>query len=193
MRQRGPERVLDEYLVASARAGSRPAFEQLAERWQGKLRAHAYRLTGEAEAARDMAQEAWVEIVRGLKRLDDAVAFPAWAYRIVTRRCARWVRGRQKDRTLAADYAAEMSIVEAADDSGDDRLERVKRALSRLPAEQRAAVALFHLDGLSVAEVALATDTAVGTVKTRLMHARRKLKEVLEGDEDEQRGKNERA
>lgn len=174
--------MLDEYLVASARAGSRPAFERLAERWHPKLRAHAFRLTGDADAALDMAQEGWVEIVRGLKRLDDVAAFPAWAYRIVTRRCARWVRGRQKERTLAAEYAAE-SLIQPQ--TGEDALERVRRALALLPPEQRAAVALFHLDGLSVAEVALAIDAPIGTVKTRLMHARRKLKQIFEGEGDE--------
>jgi len=48
--------------------------------------------------------------------------------------------------------------------------------------EQRAAVALFHFEEMSVAEVAVALDVPVGTVKTRLMHARRKLRAVLEGD-----------
>ena len=53
---RGAARVLDEYLAASARAGDRVAFARLAVRWQPKLLAHAYRLMGDMEFARDVAQ-----------------------------------------------------------------------------------------------------------------------------------------
>jgi RNA polymerase sigma factor (sigma-70 family) len=51
-----------------------------------------------------------------------------------------------------------------------------------LPPEQRSALALFHLEEMSVAEVAVALDVPLGTVKTRLLHARRKLREALEGE-----------
>jgi RNA polymerase sigma-70 factor (ECF subfamily) len=52
-----------------------------------------------------------------------------------------------------------------------------------LPPEHQAAIALFYLEDMSVAEVAVALDVPAGTVKTRLMHARRKLRDVFEGDE----------
>jgi RNA polymerase sigma-70 factor (ECF subfamily) len=72
-------RILDEYLLASARAGDRAAFGLLARRWQKKLLAHAWRLLGDAEGARDAVQEGWIEIMRGLPGLRDDRAFPAWA------------------------------------------------------------------------------------------------------------------
>jgi DNA-directed RNA polymerase specialized sigma24 family protein len=88
--QPNASRLLDEYLLASVRAGDRKAFELLARRWQRKLLAHAWRLLGgDAEGARDAVQDGWVEIVTGLSRLRDDRAFAAWAYRIVSRRCAR--------------------------------------------------------------------------------------------------------
>lgn len=153
----------------------------LAKRWQPKLMAHAWRLLGgDREAARDAVQEAWAEIVPGLHRLRDVPAFPAWAYRIVTRRCARQVgqvvRGRQLAVTLEADDFEEPD----ADAMSDH--ERLRRAVQLLPQDQRAAVALFHFEDLSIAEVAVALDVPTGTVKTRLMHARRKLRAELEGD-----------
>jgi RNA polymerase sigma-70 factor (ECF subfamily) len=51
-----------------------------------------------------------------------------------------------------------------------------------LPAPQRASLALFYIEELSVAEIAIATDVPPGTVKTRLMHARNKVRAILEGD-----------
>jgi RNA polymerase sigma factor (sigma-70 family) len=178
---RGAARILDEYLVASAKAGDRKAFAMLAERWHGKLVAHAWRLTGDREAARDAAQAGWVEIVRGLPRLQDERAFPAWAYRIVSRRCARLVGESVRRRQLGEELAGQPEAVEA---NAGERLDagRLRGAIAELPPDQRSAIALFYLEDMSVAEVAVALNIPAGTVKTRLMHARRKLRAALEGD-----------
>ena len=174
-------RILDEYLVAAARTGERQAFGMLAERWHGKLVAHAWRLTGDPEMARDAAQGAWVEILRGLHRLADERAFPAWAYRIVSRRCAKQIGAAVRRREVAARVAAEPQSEPSAPDAAIDSA-RLRSAIAQLPAEQRSAIALFYLEEMSVAEVAVALDVPVGTVKTRLMHARRKLRGALEGE-----------
>ena len=174
-------RVLDEYLVAAARTGDRKAFAALARRWHGKLVAHAWRLTGDAEMARDAAQGAWVEIVRGLPRLRDDSAFAAWAYRIVSRRCARQIGAAVRRRELAADLAA-MPDADAPEPGEALTADRLRAEIGRLPREQRSALALFYLEEMSVAEVAVALDVPLGTVKTRLLHARRKLREALEGE-----------
>jgi len=176
-------RILDEYLVASARLGDRKALAMLAERWNGKLIAHAWRLTGDAEAARDSVQAAWVDIVRGLSRLHDERAFPAWAFRIVSRRCAGEVRVAVQGRQLAQSL---VEIPGAEQDAVGDVLERqrLRSAIAALPPDQRSAIALFYLEEMSVAEVAVALDVPAGTVKTRLMHARRKLRAALEGEDD---------
>lgn len=173
--------ALDAFLAASARAGDRAAMRTLAGRWYPLLTAHAWRLTGDHEMAADAVQEAWVEIVRGLPGLRDDHAFAAWAYRIVTRRCARLVRVRQSDRALAKAVKAEPQEVAAEDHHDEGDVLRLKKAMAALPPDQRAAIALFHLQGLSVAETAIALDVPAGTVKTRLMHARRKLRDSLEG------------
>lgn len=60
-------------------------------------------------------------------------------------------------------------------------LTRVRDAIATLPAKQRAAMALFYTEDLSVAEIAIALDVPPGTVKTRLMHARRNVRAQLEG------------
>lgn len=179
---RGAARILDEYLVAVARSGDREAFAILAERWHGKLLAHAWRLIGDREAAHDAAQAGWVEIVRGLHRLQDERAFAAWAYRIVSRRCAKQVGEAVRRRELGDALANQPEP--AAPDAGEAiEGERLRSAIAKLPPDQRSAIALFYLEDMSVAEVAVALATPAGTVKTRLMHARRKLRAALEGDE----------
>lgn len=172
------EKALEDYLVASARVGDRKAMELLAERWDPKLRAHAHRLLGDPEQAREAVQESWAEIVRGLARLRDHAAFPAWAYRIVSRNCAKGIARAQRRRRLVEALATEP----AAEPAEPTDYERLRSAVRALPPEQRAAVALFYFENLSIADIAIALDVPAGTVKTRLMHARRKLRNTLEGD-----------
>ena len=181
---RESERIYDEFLVAAAATGDQAALSRLVARWQPRLLRHAWRLLGDAERARDMAQEAWMEILRGLARLDDVRAFPAWAYRITTRRCQREFHRKDREPVAITDDALERSahVPESASGEFAAELSIVMDAIGTLPGPQRAALALFYIDQLSVAEIAIATDVPPGTVKTRLMHARRKVRAILEGE-----------
>lgn len=173
-------RILNDYLVASARAGDRAAFAQLTRCWHPRLVAHAWRLTGNRADAEDAVQAGWIEIAAGLRNLRDERAFAAWAYRIVSRRCARAIGAAVRQRALGEVLAGE-TAAETTDPGAGLDAERLRAAVRDLPPEQRAAVALFYFEELSVAEVAVALDVPTGTVKTRLMHARRKLRAHLEG------------
>lgn len=179
------DREGDAQLVRQAQGGSAVAFQALAGRWNRRLIAHAWRLLGDQEAACDAAQAAWVEIARGLTRLRDPVAFPAWAFRITTRQAATLIRQRQADRRLARVLeqaaASEPSAISPTS-SEFVASTALHAAIRRLSPAQRAALALHHFEDLTVAEVAVALDTPVGTIKTRLMYARLKLKAALEGE-----------
>jgi len=178
------EKALDTYLAAAARTGDRRAMARLAERWHPRLVAHARRLTGEQQLAADAAQDAWTDILRSLGSLDDAAAFPAWAFRIVSRRCARTIRSRQRRRAGTQAWASENETrgPDSTDPGSDSDLARVRSAMAELPTDQRAAMGLFYLEGLRINEIAAALDTPPGTIKTRLMHARNKLRALLQGE-----------
>ena len=169
-------------IIAAARSGSRAAFEALARHWHVRLVAHGLRLTQDRDMAADAAQAAWLDIARGLRGLRDDQAFAAWAYRIVTRRCANIIRQRQGQRDLLAEMLAEPMFKTATEQyvQGNDRL-ALQRAIAMLPPGQRAALALHYYEDLSIAEVAVALAIPAGTVKTRLMHARNQLRHLLEG------------
>jgi RNA polymerase sigma factor (sigma-70 family) len=177
---RDRERIFDEYLVAAAVTGDRAAWARLVERWQPRLLRHARRVLGDGERARDVVQEAWLEILRGLARLDDVAAFPPWAYRIVTRRCQRLFKRNGRD-FLHDEAAVESAEQAPSHQSGDFAAELaiVMAAIETLSAPHRAALGLFYLEGLGIAEIAVALDVAPGTVKTRLMHARNKVRARL--------------
>ena len=176
------QKALSAYLVAATRDGNRVAADQLIRVHTPRLTAHATRLLGEAEEARDIVQDAWIEILRGLKGLRDDALFLPWALRIVTRRVARVIGGRQKDRAIGAQLVVLDETSVAADGPAAAEADMVRRVLATLPAPQRAAMALFYLEDMRVAEVAVALDVPVGTVKTRLMAARKTLRAALKGE-----------
>jgi RNA polymerase sigma-70 factor (ECF subfamily) len=181
------QRVLDAYLVSSAQIGDAQAWNRLVERWQPKFLRHAWRLLGDTDLAAEAVQDAWLEVFRGIGHLDDTMAFPAWSFRIVSRRCARLIRERQRTRRTETALTVEPDTTPAPSDNAQlVDLAAVQNALRALPAEQRAAIGLFYLEEMSVAEVSVALDIPPGTVKTRLMHARRKLQTLLKGDDHEQ-------
>jgi RNA polymerase sigma factor (sigma-70 family) len=172
-------RADDAALVAAAREGDRAAFARLVERHYELLVATCRRVTGDPEVAADAAQEAVVTALLGLDRLRDDERFGAWLIGIglnIGRRAlqerARWSGPDGADREAngpAPEEAAAAATI----------AERVRAAVAALPAGQRAAVALFHLGGLSHAEVADRLDTRPGAVKTRLHKASRALRRSL--------------
>lgn len=183
--------VLDELLVLRAQDGDARALSVLARRWHDRLLVHACRLTGEREGGRDVVQEAWVAIVRGLPRLDDAARFPAWAYRIVGNKSRDWIRARQRLRSRAERLAREPSPapVELELDADDGEAEglRLRAELRRLDPDHRVVLSLFYLEGFKVRQIAAALDLPSGTVKSRLFHARERLRRALndEGAKDD--------
>ena len=179
------KQMVEQYLVTFARLGDRGAQEQLVTRYQQKFLGHAYRLLGDAEQARDVVQEGWIDILRGLSKLKDDSAFPAWAFCIITRKCARHITGLQKNRVILQTIAEEPGPDHIAGDGTERAADRkpLHEALVKLSAEHRGAVALFYLEEMGVAEVAVALDIPAGTVITRLMNARKKLRAALEGED----------
>lgn len=169
-------RALIAYHVAGARLGRARDVAELVELAGPRLLTHARRLTDDAETARDMVQDGWAAIVRALPSLRDDRAFLPWAMAIVTRAAARDLRARIRTREAVAELAR--SAAEPGPPQPD-----LRAAIAELPPGQRAALALFYLEGLTVAEVATALSIPPGTVKTRLMHARNRLRALMTGDD----------
>ena len=128
------EQLVDQLLVMRCQEGDSQALEEIVSRWQRRLWFHAYRLSGSQEAAWDIVQEAWLGILRGLKRLDDPAKFRAWAFRIVTHKAVNWVQSQQSARRMSEPLAAEPP---AADSSGEFEAEAAQAMLRRLPLEMR--------------------------------------------------------
>jgi RNA polymerase sigma factor (sigma-70 family) len=171
-----PEPFVDEVLVLGCQAGDVAALEALVSRWQRRFWCHAYRLTGDPEAAWDVTQESWLGILRGLARLDDPGCFASWAFRIVTNKARDWVHRRQKRKPAGGIDVERLSASDEAlrcETSLD-----LGSVLRRLPPDQGAILSLYYLEGLGIADVSRVLGIPEGTVKSRL-HAARAAFKVL--------------
>jgi RNA polymerase sigma-70 factor (ECF subfamily) len=179
---RTPQDILDEWLVLRCQGWDTEALRELVARYEQRIWRHALHLTGRRDAARDVAQETWLAIVRGLPRLRDPASFRTWAYRIVARRSADWIRRQQRDRARQRQPAPQFETPTGSDRNlvDDDELAALREAIRTLPAHHRSVLDLHYRDGLSVAEIAVVLGIPPGTVKSRLHHARQTLRHTLE-------------
>ena len=174
--------LTNELLVLRCQEGDVVAFEQLVERWQERLWRHAWRLTGDEAAAWDAIQETWIGISRGLRRLDDPAAFPGWAYQIVSHKCRDWLRRQRRQRQIDELYMAEAQ--EESREPAREQNESLEEALSQLSGSDRAILSLRYEDSFGTAEIAAILGVPEGTVKSRLFHARKRLRQFLENSDE---------
>ena len=160
----------DQLLVMDAQDGRADAMDQLVTRWQKRLWRHARRLTGDEQAAWDVTQSAWYDIIRRLKKLHDPAHFPAWAYTITTRRAADWIKRKCKTQTLPLDNVETI----AAEENSESEIEEL---LGQLDIDKRSILSLYYFEELSISDIAAAMKVPAGTVKSRLHAARNALKE----------------
>ncbi len=176
MRYSETDRIYDELLLTRFQAGDRRAGERLAARWHPRLMRTAYRLLRDEEQAKSAVQETWSGICRGWLSLHNSARFPAWAYRILHRKCADRIRNNQRQRrnNQNSSNGDEPSI----EPRGEDKV-TIDQAFERLSDDHRLAATLYFSEGLTLREIAQVTGTPIGTAKSRLFHARRQLKEAL--------------
>jgi RNA polymerase sigma-70 factor (ECF subfamily) len=173
----------DELLVLRCQESDAEALEALVERWQARLWQHAWRLTGDENAAWDAVQEAWIGISRGIPRLVDPAGFPAWAYQVVSHKCLDALRRRQRRWKVTELYGQQIQSQQHS--AAEQRQHQsLKEALAELSGPDRALLSLRYEGQFDTAEIARILGISEGTVKSRLFYARQRLRRYLE-DNDE--------
>ena len=173
--------------------GDGNAFEALVAAYEKNVYNLALRMTGNAQDAEDMAQEAFVKAYTSLPGFRGDSKFSVWLYRIVSNVCLDFLR-RQNRRPASSlsqeDEDGEETQMDIPDESQspEQLLERsltqeaVRRGLQSLSAEQRQILLLREIQGLSYEEIAETLDLEAGTVKSRIFRARKKLCAFLIAD-----------
>jgi RNA polymerase sigma-70 factor, ECF subfamily len=160
----------DQFAIERCRRGEPDAFRFLVERYQSQALGHAIAILRNREDALDCLQEAFLDAFQGLSRFDTGRRFYPWFYILLRNRCYKLANRRRESTPLD-----EVALLAPADENPE-----LEQALLSLDAEEREVITLRHLDGLSYAELAERLEIPVGTVMSRLYHARRKMRARLE-------------
>ncbi|HEV8339154.1 MAG TPA: sigma-70 family RNA polymerase sigma factor [bacterium] len=168
-------------LIARSQGGDLQAFDRLVAAHEDRIYHAAYRITGNADDARDAAQEAFLKAFRALPRYRHESAFSTWLHRIAVNASLDLVRRRPHVPPLPLEDVALPASVGNPEPEAErsDLQRRVHQALGRLPHDHRVIIVLRDLQGLAYEEVAEVLRIPIGTVRSRLSRAREALRVLL--------------
>jgi RNA polymerase sigma-70 factor (ECF subfamily) len=182
--------------IERLRAGEAAAFNRLVEDRSGEVYALLYRLTEDAEEARDLTQETFLRAFQAIGRFRGDADLRTWLYRIAINQARnrwRWWRRRRRSDTVSLDatengegspLGLRLCDTSQADPEQEalarEREKRLRSALSSLGRSYREAVILRDIEGLSYEEIAATLEISIGTVKSRLARGRLELRRKLE-------------
>ncbi len=177
-------------LIQAAQKGDVPSFNQLVRAYQALAYRTAYRVIGDSAAAEDATQNAFISAFKHLRDFRGG-SFKAWLLRIVTNACYDQLRAKQRRPTASLDALLldpdnpALGVDHAAPETPHEFAERqelgamIQRGIATLPPDQRATLVLVDIEGLDYDEAATATNTNVGTVKSRVSRARAHVRNFL--------------
>ena len=177
----------DEELARAARGGDREAYGRLVTRYQGHVYGLAWSIAGEWADAQDISQETFVRAWFHLGGLRDPARFPAWLRRVAFSVTMGWLKAHRPALFRRLDGRVDLAELEVPDFrpgpaetlARRELAEAVLRAVAELPSRYRIPLTMFHLDGLSFRKVAEFLDIPIGTARSLVHRARKKLKAVL--------------
>lgn len=165
-------------LIERCRTGDDIAFGELVERYKHLVYGMVWRLTTDRSQADDLAQEVFLKIYRGLPYFRGEARLSTWIFRIVSNVCSQ-ARGRRPGESIGMTAIAEPGRHDTAFADLELR-DRLSKAIAQLPEQYRLLIAAHYLDGVQYEALAETLDIPVGTVKTHLYRAKRRLRELLQ-------------
>ncbi|NUQ19675.1 MAG: sigma-70 family RNA polymerase sigma factor [Gemmatimonadaceae bacterium] len=183
----------DAGVVTAFLGGEERAFQELVERYQGRLLNFVYRTIGDREKAEDLVQEVFIRVYRHLHRFDRSKKFSTWIYTIASNLAKNELRNRSRNplvlfQTIRKNWQEDDRPLQFEDTTArpDDLFrkrhlrELVEDSVAKLPAHHREVFVLRELEGKSYEEIAEITECNLGTVKSRLNRARNAFAEIIE-------------
>jgi len=174
------ERLYEQVLVVRFQAGDETAFVEIVQRYHDRLRYYVSRLPVDAGRIDDVLQEVWLIVFRSLRRLRRPGALAAWLYRIA--RNAALAEQRRGRPGLGLDQEAEApAATETEPDFGPEETASLRACLDGLSGPYREVLVLRFVEGLSYEDIADVVGSPLGTVRSRLHHAKRALRQAMRG------------
>lgn len=174
------EAIYCELLVLRCKRGHEQAFEELVGYWEKRLFYYVRRLVKTEDDTWDILQHTWMEVFKRIRSLKDPQSLPTWLYRIARNTAYTHLRVKYREQAHL-DEAANTSEIEAKDEAFPfEDAERVHHGLDQISLIRKEALTLFLLEDLSMDQMAEVLGIPLGTVKSRVYHAKRALRAVLE-------------
>jgi RNA polymerase sigma-70 factor, ECF subfamily len=182
----------ESYLIMNAQKGDAAAFEELIYRYDKNVLSIALRFVKNNDDAKDIYQEVFLRVFRGLKNFKFKSEFSTWLYRITTNVCLTYKQKQKKHSYVPIDNSDEDNgeNIESFEDENSFTPERifndseisqqVNKALENLSSRQKMIFILKHYEGYKIKEIADIINVGEGTVKKYLFEAVHKLREELQ-------------
>jgi RNA polymerase sigma-70 factor (ECF subfamily) len=176
--------MADEALVAHVRSGEMHAFDELVRRYRNDVFALSYHFVRSREEAWDISQEVFIKAHRALDRFRGESSFKTWLMRITANQSKDFLKKRKLstvafDDALREGDAPSPAMGPAHELEARELGQAIQKALDKLPVKHRLAFVLREFEGLTYEEMAEVMECNLGTVMSRLHHARKKLQKSL--------------
>lgn len=173
-------------LIEGCRNGNRGAQHELYKKYAEQLYRLALRITGNAQDASDITQEAFVQAFRSMRSFDGRASVGTWLYRIATNEALQLLRRRRTEARHLEQYAE--SQPSASDPAQAQPDQGVQDALAKLSEHHRIILVLKYQQGLKYDEIATVMEIAPGTVASRMNRARAEMKAILRNETPSREG-----
>ncbi|MCA0153865.1 RNA polymerase sigma factor [Winogradskyella vincentii] len=173
------DQYTDEFLVKAFKAGDGMALATLVKRWHKLFCKKAYWLVRDKDVAKDIAQDSWTIIIDKIDKLKEPKHFKYWAYRIICNKSTDWLRAQTRKKRNKAEYeiVTQNNSIETPDNNNLKQV--LLKEIEELPEGQKKVIRLFYIESYSLKQISEILDISTGTTKSRLFHAREKLKKSL--------------
>jgi RNA polymerase sigma-70 factor, ECF subfamily len=174
--------------VQEARAGNPDAWDRLFQRYQLPLYVYVFELVHHEQETLDIVQESFIGAARHLDRLHEDAKFGSWLFSIAHQKCIQFWRRHDRRKIFVEPDSDGLPEPDFPDESGgpldlliDKEQEEIFMALlDQLPWSQRSVLLLYFVENFSLDEIAVITEAPLGTVKSRMHHAKRALRRLVE-------------
>lgn len=175
----------DDELISQCQSGSKDALCQLASKYYKDVYSMAYYWLEDRDAAFDMSQEAFIRVFRNIKKFDQNRPFKGWLYIIVKNLCFNYIKRYRKRRVVFSDYLLNIDndtitipgLVTHPENS--EKMEILWWGIRKLNKDEKEIVLLRDIEEFSYKEISDILDIPLGTVMSRLYHARKNLAHII--------------
>ncbi len=184
------KKIFDGLLVLEYQKGNNKALAMLVKKYNKDFYRYALWFTKDSEMSQDIVQDAWTVITRKMWSLKNPNSFKSWALQIVIRKSKDHLNALIRRRKLNKNYKPLVDNELVFEDQKSEQLVQLRNAFRQLTFDQQMVIRLFYLEEYSLKEIGKILDIAEGTVKSRLYHAREKLKSIINRNHEKRERKN---